>query len=490
MNFPPKDGGEKIQISFSFSDGFGREIQKKIQAEPGPVPQRDNDGHIIIGENNLPVMTEYKVEPRWVGSGWTIFNNKGKPVRQFEPFFTNRHGFEFNVRIGVSPFLFYDPIGRVVATLHPNHTCEKVVFDPWQQTTYDVNDTITFDSQIDDDIKGFLLNSDGTPRFPSSEFLPTWHQLRTDAAYAAELAAQYPDAIDRLNEKAAAAKAASHADTPTTAYFDTLGRPFLTIAHNKVVCPNHDLDGTEDKFNTYVGLDIEGNQRELRDERKKPDGTKEQRIVMRYDYSIAGPEQDENGEVTKTNLIHQASMEAVERWMLNDVTGKPIYAWDSRGHQFRTTYDQLRRPTESYLIENVGSVLVEQTVYGETRPNAEANNLRGQVVQFSDQAGVVTSENYNFKGNLLSSQRQLAREYKTTLNWSAAVPLETPIYTSCTRYDALNRPIQLTAPHSDQPATKINVIQPGYNEANLLEQVNAWLNQNAEPTDLLDPATG
>ena len=45
------------------------------------------------------------------------------------------------MRIGVSPVLFYDPVERVVATLHPNHTYEKVVFDPWQQTTYDVNDT-------------------------------------------------------------------------------------------------------------------------------------------------------------------------------------------------------------------------------------------------------------------------------------------------------------------------------------------------------------
>ncbi len=33
--------------------------------------------------------------------------------------------------------------------------------------------------------------------------------------------------------------------------------------------------------------------------------------------------------------IHQASMEAGERWMLNDAAGKPIYAWDSRDHQFR-----------------------------------------------------------------------------------------------------------------------------------------------------------
>ena len=37
------------------------------------------------------------VSPRWVGSGWTIFNNKGKPVRQYEPFFSDTHRFEFDV---------------------------------------------------------------------------------------------------------------------------------------------------------------------------------------------------------------------------------------------------------------------------------------------------------------------------------------------------------------------------------------------------------
>ena len=53
---------------------------------------------------------------------------------------------------------------------------------------------------------------------------------------------------------------------------------------------------------------------------------------MRYDYDMLG------------NRIHQASMEAGERWMLNDLMGKPIRAWDSRGHNFTTTYDALHRP--------------------------------------------------------------------------------------------------------------------------------------------------
>src|SRR5205823_19228 len=176
----------KIQVSFSYSDGFGREIQKEIQAELGRVPERDANGKIIVGTDGQPEMTANDVSPRWVGSGWTVFNNKGKPVRQYEPFFTDSHRFEFDIKIGVSPVLFYDPVERVIATLHPNHTYEKVVFDPWQQATFDVNDTITLTPSADDDVKGFFLNPDGTPRIPSSEYLPAWHGLRTDPLHAAE----------------------------------------------------------------------------------------------------------------------------------------------------------------------------------------------------------------------------------------------------------------------------------------------------------------
>src|SRR6185436_1981866 len=153
------------------------------------------------------------------------------------------------------------------------------------------------------------------------------------------------------DEQNAARRAAAHADTPTTAHFDALGRPFLTVARNRVVCTGHDLDGIEESFATRVDLDIEGNERAVRDERKLPvqhlpTGAVQQRIVMRYAYDMLG------------NRIHQLSMEAGARWMLNDVAGKAIRAWDSRGHDFTTTYDALRRP-------------VEQTVRG-TIANGEA----------------------------------------------------------------------------------------------------------------------
>ncbi|AGL03143.1 SpvB/TcaC N-terminal domain-containing protein [Desulfoscipio gibsoniae] len=470
----------RIQHSFSYSDGFGREIQKKIQAEPGPVPKRDTDDKIIVGADGRPLMTEGDTSPRWVGSGWTIFNNKGKPVRRYEPFFSATHRFEFGVQVGVSPILFYDPIERVVATLHPNNTYEKVLFDPWQQTTYDVNDTVaeygneTGDPRTDPHIGGYVAGY-----FESLPVVPgrprkTWYQQR----HTGDLGP---------HEQNAANKAAAHAGTPTTAYFDTLGRPFLTVAHNKVVCPNHELDGTEDMFSTRVELDIEGNQRIVRDAINQ-NGDARGRIVMRYDYDMLG------------NRIHQASMEAGERWMLNDVAGKPIRAWDSRGHIFRTEYDQLRRPLCSFVTGADPNypdqeLLTERLVYGEQHPKAEMRNLRGQLYLHLDQAGAVTTEACDFKGNPLRATRRIAKEYKQAINWNTvdtALPanitdlldqsaleaalaplLEADVYTSSTTYDALNRPVTLTTPHT--PAMQPSVIRPGYNEANLLERVDVNL---------------
>ena len=80
----------------------------------------------------------------------------------------------------------------------------------------------------------------------------------------------------------------------------------------------------------------------------------------------------------------------------------------------------------------------------------------------------MTTDAYDFKGNLLRSQRQLAREYKATLDWSTAVPLEPEIFTSSTRYDALNRPTEQIAPDN-------SVYRPTFNEANLLDKVDVNL---------------
>src|SRR4029434_7476386 len=170
----------------------------------------------------------------------------------------------------------------------------------WRQTTYDANDTVapsgaeTGDPRTDKDIKGYVAEYFKTQ--PGD--WQTWYAQRINNQMGA-------------TEQSAAQKAAGHANTPAVAHLDTLGRAFLTIADNGA-----DQHGAPQKYATRVVLDIEGNQREVIDAKD--------RAVMRYDYDML------------VNPVDQASMEAGQRWMLNDVAGKSLYAWDSRDHRLRT----------------------------------------------------------------------------------------------------------------------------------------------------------
>jgi RHS repeat-associated protein len=413
------DGQESdLQVSFSYSDGFGREIQKKIQAEAGPL---------VDGGNNVP---------RWVGSGWTIFNNKGNPVRHYEPFFSGTHAYESEKKKGVSSTLFYDPLSRLVATLHPNHTYEKVVFTPWQQATWDVNDTINQSPSDDVDVKAFLLNPDGTPRLPAEEYLPTWKTENSNSTNPAR--------------RSAALKVAAHADTPQLTCFDSLGRPFLTIDDNGT-----DQDGAAQKYVTRVVLDLEGNQRQVTDAKD--------RAVMRYDYDMLSTQ------------ARQASMDAGKRWLFDDVMGKPFSAWDSKQHHVRYEYDELRRKTKTLLSEAGGNEeLVEEISYGEQQ--GPAKNHRTRVLQVNDQAGIVTNAAYDFKGNLEVSLRELSSNYKTRLDWNTNPALEIKKFTSTARFDALNRPISLV-----QPDKGNSEILTFYNEAGLIDSVSVKIGGQAQP---------
>lgn len=409
----------KIQQSFSYSDGFGREIQKKTQAEPDPEGAR-----------------------RWVGTGWTIFNNKGKPVRQYEPFFSATHHFEFAVLAGVSPVLFYDPVERVTATLHPNNTWEKVAFDPWHQSTWDVNDTVLATPQEDPDVGGYVR-----PYLASQGEWRSWYTQRIDGTLGHA-------------EQAAAEKTANHAATPTRQWRDSLGRTFLSLVHNRFERGGIAMD---ERYATRLELDIEGNQRRVVD----PLG----RTLVSREFDILA------------SKILVASADAGETLVVLDCEGKTLRSWDSRGHSVRMAYDPLRRPVDVHVRHGEGPErLVERTVYGEAHPDAVSLNLRSRYHQHYDGAGVVTSEANDFKGNVLRTSRRLAQEYRAIVDWSrldgrgdgdviADPPnglLEPDSFVTTTDYDALNRPNTITSP--DQ-----SVVRPAYNEANLLTRVDVNL---------------
>ncbi|WP_199868646.1 MULTISPECIES: SpvB/TcaC N-terminal domain-containing protein [Streptomyces] len=525
--------GLRIQTAYGYSDGFGREIQRKTRAEPGPL----TDGG--------PTVT-----PRWVCGGWVVHDNKGEPVRQYEPFFSATHEFEFGVTVGVSPVLFRDPLGRVVVTLHPHHTYQKTVFGPWGRTAYDANDTCaprgtqTGDPRTDPDVRGLLARHFATPSpapraaEPGSAAAPQTSAVKRDSAVvrdpvptgpavardpaptapAAPPASVTPPAWETWHaqriggalgphEQTAAIRAAAHADTPTTTHLDALGRPFLTVERNRVVCTGHDLDGTEDTVATRTELDIEGNQRQVRDAVTQG-GDPLGRVVVRYAHDILG------------NRIHQSSMEAGARWTLADVLGNPIREWDSRGHTFVTAYDALRRRVTRSVRGTVADgdaasdprtldreVRIERIEYGEPAPDAspadEARarrfNLRTRVLRHFDGAGAAVNARldatgaplaaYDFKGNALHHTRTLTADYQALPDWAAAPRMADESFDNSMRYDALNRAVQATLPHSDLAPGRLHVVQPVFNEAGLLDRVDVWLEHTTEPAGLLDPGS-
>lgn len=178
------------QESVAYTDGAGRAVMTKTRAAGG----------------------------RWIGSGRTVFDNKGNPVKQYEPFFSATAEFEDEraiVEWGVTPILRHDPLGRLIRTDHPDGTHERVDFDAWRQETWDRNDAIAETAWL----------------------------ARMQAGTAAE--------------RRCAALALAHAGTPAVAHLDALGRTFLTVADN----------GAAGRQPTRVELDIEGNQRAVTDAR-------------------------------------------------------------------------------------------------------------------------------------------------------------------------------------------------------------------------------
>ncbi|WP_437913154.1 SpvB/TcaC N-terminal domain-containing protein [Sorangium sp. So ce302] len=411
-------GNPRWLDTYIYSDGSGNEVLRKVKAEPGLAPERDANGALVHDAQGDLVFSH--ATPRWVDTGRTVLDNKGNPVKQYEPFFSATNEYEDEAELvewGVTPILRYDPLGRLIRTDLPNGTFSRVVFDAWKQTSYDPNDTVLESSW-----------------YAARQALPTGDP-----------------------ERRAADLAAAHAGTPAVSQLDALGRVFRAVANN----------GAEGEYITQTTLDIEGQPLAITDARDNE--------AMQHRFGLGG------------QLLYQKSNDSGERWMLAGATGQRLRAWNGRGFVYRSSYDGLRRPTHEHVQLGSGSErLARRYVYGEAHPQAIALNLRGRAYQVYDGAGVVTSQAYDFKGNLLQASRRLRSDVHADADWSvlsaltdvaaiatAADPLlETESFGTQTAYDALNRPTSLTAPDG-LTASDASEVKPTYNEAGLLERVEA-----------------
>ncbi|MEM5404427.1 SpvB/TcaC N-terminal domain-containing protein [Paraburkholderia unamae] len=181
--------------TYVYADGSGHEVMRKTMAEPD-------------GQGN----------PRWIGNGRTVFDNKGNPVKRYEPYFAANPGYEPESALAAVAFgeiHRYDPLSRLFRVDYPNGTFETTAWDAWSETRSDAGDTV--------------LGS---------------------AWYAAASALPPGDPMNR-----AASLAAAYTNTPAVRKLDPLARPVLAIADN----------GPAGKYANRLALDIQGNHTAITD---------------------------------------------------------------------------------------------------------------------------------------------------------------------------------------------------------------------------------
>ncbi|MDQ1773063.1 hypothetical protein RAS01_19715, partial [Labilibaculum euxinus] len=144
---------------------------------------------------------------------------------------------------------------------------------------------------------------------------------------------------------------------------------------------------------------------------------------------------------------------------MNDAGGQPLYSWDDRSHQLRSTYDALRRLLAMYMTEgNNAEIKVLQQVYG----TSEALNNIGQLEYQYDQSACTHLVSYDFKGNPEMTGRTFYVDYQGCRNLDANPALQTTVYVSTISVDALNRPVSKSLPDGSVESYQ-------YNKAGMLE---------------------
>lgn len=418
----PGGAASPLQVTLECSDGSGSVLMKKMQAEPDP----DSGA------------------TRWIVNGRTIFNNKGKPVKQYEPAFTTDFGCECPQASGVSTTTCYDAAGRVVRVEMPDGSFSRVEFSPWHVMSFDRNDTILE---------------------PGS----SWY-------------AEHSAATARDEDKRAAALTLQHAGTPAQVHLDSLGREVIAIAHNRTT----DAGGQwQDELHlTFTRLDAEGKPLWIRDARGN--------LVMQYitPTKINSDPGDDmpSGSVPcydiAGNLLFQHSMDGGDRWMLMDAAGKLMLAWDINQRQlpdnsfadqqrlYSVSYDSLQRPVARRLkINSEAPVMVERFEYQDALLN-DTGNLNGQLVQHYDSGGCIETIRRDFKGNLCEVRRRLNNSpAESVIDWQSSPEsrLETEAYTQITEFDALNRMTRHFNWHRGEGG-RVAVYLPVYNQRGLLKR--------------------
>jgi RHS repeat-associated protein len=422
-----------------YSDGFGRLLQTRTQGEDErfgealfggsvlPADPADVNGTaaLVQGRSNRSIAA-----PNVVVSGWQTYDNKGREVEKFEPFF--EVGWDYDqpsqayLNNAQKAQIFYDPLGRAVRTVNPDGSEQCVIYgspldqanfelaqlvpSPWEVYTYDVNDNAG-------------RTHAGDPRG-----LQCQHQW----------------------------------NTPTSTVIDALGRSIMALERNRKRLVNGNWSPIEIYRTTSI-YDIRGNLLVVADPLGRTAFTR------RYDLTNRG--------------LQHACLDGGSRLTVFDAAGNLIEHRDAKGALELSAHDALNRVTRLWARDNLGVAVTmrQRLIYGDastpglTRAQALARNLLSRLYRHYDEAGLMESGRYDFKGNQLERSRRTIRDTSIANSWVAswdapgsqnALEPAGQAYRTSALYDALNRLTQLTYPAGTA------VLRPIYNRAGALERVD------------------
>ncbi len=466
FHIPAEERDETIE-SIEYSDGFGRLLQTRAQAEDElfgnavfgndtlTADQSDISGTraLLTGRRRNP-----DEPPNVAVSGWQIYDNKGQVVQKYEPFFDS--GWDYlsleeaerqrtdRVRnlFGQRVMQFYDPRGQVIRTVNPDGSEQRVIYG----VPPDLSDPVTFDR---------------TP----------WEAYTYDANDLAPLS-QGRNANDNpipLTDRAPV----DHHFTPASIEIDALGRTIRSIQRNG--------PGPQNEIVTLSSYDIRGNLLAVIDALN--------RTAFSYTYDFAN------------RALRVESIDAGIKRSVLDVLGNAVEQRDSKDALVLTSFDVLNRPQDVWARDDSDQRVSQRQhlVYGDAAGEigidltaARGRNALGQLVMHYDEAGRVLAGTYDFKGNLLEKTRQVISDQEILsvfegaeangwqipayqVDWQpgevsfearAAAILEPTEYTTTTRYDGLNRVREIEYPRDVDNERK--VLRPLYNRAGALESVS------------------
>lgn len=127
---------QQIRQQILFSDGFGRELQTSIRYADGEAWQR--------GENGL-LLKRLSQTTRWAISGRTEYDNKGQPIRTYQPYFLDSWQYVIDDSLREESYAdtyCYDPLGRVWQIITAKGYVRRTFFLPWLVVDEDENDTL------------------------------------------------------------------------------------------------------------------------------------------------------------------------------------------------------------------------------------------------------------------------------------------------------------------------------------------------------------